>query len=315
MNKAKGLKPSINLALGRHWGVIDWMLKISIGLALLANYLHLRFFEGIYLFVTAIEVFVGFLCLVYFIERLAISKGHIFALFFILTLASFAGTWVVSDDDYLMRGAGIIITMRIFAYFYMAKFVFETKSGREFVLTAFFVMVASYFYNVFLSPSFLLENYFVNSSYNVISAFLIFILASCLIVLKDRLVQFICCLVVVFICVVLYTRSSIFVSLFLTFWFILFRFDNKILPIILASILLLLGLYFEVLVSVYEATKFASSGLDSPRWSMWKSYYLSQDWQTFLIGIDLSTVDVIKDFNSNPHNSFINFHSNFGAFG
>ena len=48
---------------------------------------------------------------------------------------------------------------------------------------------------------------------------------------------------------------------------------------------------------------------------MWRSYFQAQDWRSVLLGIDLSKVDVVSDYNNNPHNSFIRFHSLFGLLG
>jgi hypothetical protein len=67
--------------------------------------------------------------------------------------------------------------------------------------------------------------------------------------------------------------------------------------------------------TVFQLTKFADKGLDSPRWIMLNNYFASISVQSLLFGVDLSSVDVIKDYNDNPHNFLVRFHSYYGLFG
>jgi len=113
-----------------------------------------------------------------------------------------------------------------------------------------------------------------------------------------------------------YTRGSILVSFMSLLGVAYIRLGLKW-TIALAGAGVIASIPFggEIIRAIEEAitqTKFGRWGLDSPRWIMWQSYLDYQTLGSFLLGTDTDFVPIIKDFNGNPHSSFIRFHAYFG---
>lgn len=123
---------------------------------------------------------------------------------------------------------------------------------------------------------------------------------------------------VVFLCFMAQGRTSLGVSLLLLvgavfsdikgvrwYWVIL----------IIGGIIGLLVYCWDYLVLWYEASNFASKQLESSRYTLWQKYIESLSLSDILMGKDLNTVPLIKEYDGNVHNSFLKFHARTGLLG
>ena len=114
----------------------------------------------------------------------------------------------------------------------------------------------------------------------------------------------------------MYGRLGILLSFFVLSLSLLVNSDGKLkierLILVLLISLLSVVVFFEQLVLIYEASKFASKSVDSPRWEMWHSYINAMDLKGFLFGVGYECCSTIRYYDDNPHNSFINLHHTYG---
>jgi len=54
------------------------------------------------------------------------------------------------------------------------------------------------------------------------------------------------------------------------------------------------------------------SGLDTPRWELWRIYWENLNFLNLIVGVDVTNLPMYNEFGGNPHNSFIKFHSRVG---
>jgi hypothetical protein len=54
------------------------------------------------------------------------------------------------------------------------------------------------------------------------------------------------------------------------------------------------------------------SGLDTPRWELWRIYLEHINFVNLFTGVDVTTLPLYDQYSGNPHNSFLKFHSRVG---
>lgn len=124
---------------------------------------------------------------------------------------------------------------------------------------------------------------------------------------------------IVLFCFMLYGRSGIIFSLLLACGYLRNYLDPKhgrrVFLILVCGILLsaFIGYHLSVLYDVVENSKF-KEGLQSPRLIMLKEYYSSLNFNSLIMGVDITKLPTIASYNINPHNSYLNFHAMFGLF-
>lgn len=75
--------------------------------------------------------------------------------------------------------------------------------------------------------------------------------------------------------------------------------------------LLLIPVIFDVGDFLARNSNF-EKGLDSPRFAIWKSYFINVDIFNLLFGYDLNRNELIAEFGGNPHSAYLRLHSYFG---
>ena len=113
---------------------------------------------------------------------------------------------------------------------------------------------------------------------------------------------------------VLYGRSGIIcAALILLFSFIFYMRKKKLLFIVLIALIVLFGICgYDYIYLLFEQNTNFASGLESSRADMIELYIGSLDLIQFLFGRDLMSIDLIKFYDGNPHNSLIFGHSLMG---
>ncbi len=113
----------------------------------------------------------------------------------------------------------------------------------------------------------------------------------------------------------LFGRTSLIVSALLFAIVFYYKFKNN-LKIRIISMSLFIGsclfLWFEFGTLLTNETNLGA-GLDTPRWELWRIYFENINFANLFTGIDVLELDpLFNQFNGNPHNSFIKFHSRVG---
>lgn len=85
--------------------------------------------------------------------------------------------------------------------------------------------------------------------------------------------------------------------------------------IIIAVAIGLLVYFWDLIVLWYETSNFASKQLESSRYTLWQKYFESLSLSDILMGKDLNTIPLIKEYDGNVHNSFLKFHARTGLLG
>ena len=291
-------------------------ITLLISLYLVLYFVNVRYFEGMGLYITIIKLFVGFLCFLYLVWISRVSHLEIFCTLIFLLMSIIPGTAHVSGGAIVINTYGLVSGFLIVSAYFMAKHVTLNGSENLFAMLTFCVIFLSYFIYAGFSGDYFATGFFVGSSYNFIST--IFIYSGVLVAAvysNDNSRVFLVLAIVTLVCFILYARSSMVISILLLMWWVAFRVRFSYIAIFL--VMLSIGLLFlwPTVLNIYSQTKFSNSGLNSARWEMWQSYFSVLDWKSFLFGLDLSSVDIIKDYGGNPHNSFIRFHSMFGIIG
>jgi hypothetical protein len=276
----------------------------------------LRFFETQKLVAMGGQIAVGLVCFFCWFSWKNIKYKELLFLLFFLIVIFFAGSFSFSSSDMKISSGPLFLGAFMLSTLALARLV----SLADLEKTTFFIL---YFLNLLFYFKFILDNrvglpvnFFEASSYNLLSSIFIFLTAGLMVVVPHRKGLIILALLfLVFLCFSLHARASISVSIALLLWFLIFRLK------LFYFFALVLGFSFFILTNldfmetVFQLTKFADKGLDSPRWIMLNNYFASISVQSLLFGVDLSSVDVIKDYNDNPHNFLVRFHSYYGLFG
>ena len=77
----------------------------------------------------------------------------------------------------------------------------------------------------------------------------------------------------------------------------------------------LLYTYWEYIVLFYDLSSVNSKGMETDRTNIWRSYFDNLDFSSFLFGLETKDLPYLKNYNGNPHNSFLNFHYRMGSIG
>ena len=65
--------------------------------------------------------------------------------------------------------------------------------------------------------------------------------------------------------------------------------------------------------AIYETTKFANKGFETPRFQMWQAYLEALTGGSVMFGQNIEGVPLVANtWGGNPHSAFIKFHSHFG---
>nr|PMI70553.1 hypothetical protein BCU39_21880 [Vibrio cyclitrophicus] len=114
----------------------------------------------------------------------------------------------------------------------------------------------------------------------------------------------------------MYGRLGIILSLLI--FFLPFIVDNRgnvsfkrVMVVPFLSLLFVFSFHEQIFV-IYENSKFALKSIDSPRWDMWTTYLSAIDLKGLFFGIGYDCCSIIRYYDDNPHNSFINLHHNYG---
>lgn len=123
---------------------------------------------------------------------------------------------------------------------------------------------------------------------------------------------------IVLFCFMLYGRSGIIFSLLLACGYLKNyldpRYGRRVFFILVCGILAsaFIGYHLSVIYDVVENSKF-KEGLQSPRLIMLNEYYSSLNFNSIIMGVDITKLPTIASYNINPHNSYLNFHAMFGV--
>ncbi len=120
------------------------------------------------------------------------------------------------------------------------------------------------------------------------------------------------------IAIVAFGRSGIGLSAMLVVftYLLLFLQSNRLSKLLVFTGLIIV--FFILVQNLQQISDFLvlytnfQTGLDSPRYIMNQEYVSKITFESFLIGLDLSTIPIIHSHSDNPHNSVILAHSQFG---
>jgi len=291
-------------------------LALLVTFDVIFNYFSLRFLDASASTIDLVDIVVGACCFAYLLFAEKLLKVEVFGALFFLIIAFSFGPFLQSESSFIFSFGGPFSGLLIVSYYFMAKIINYARWERFFSLFLYIAFLVSYIWYAFSVKDVFAIGFFNDKSYNFISIVLIFLSAAVVLSWEDRFwIPFLVLLSTLFISLLLYTRASVAISTALFTWFLLWRLKDLKVLIFACFLIGLLFIGFIYMPDVYESTKFSSNGLDSPRWNMWQNYFIAQNWESFLFGVDLTTIELIKDFNGNPHNTFIRLHSVLGFFG
>lgn len=274
----------------------------------------LRFFvtdNNLYFSVTFFLVLYGFMLALFSLLRLP-SLAFIFLFF--MVVSSFLA--MIFGENNVLESFVFLVSNFGFATAFL--FSYEKSKKFSFVVLGFLIWFSAY------ALAGLEAEKFFRVSRNFISIFLLLILS----------IYYIFCwrdnrkptLFIPFIIFVLSVwaggRSGIAVSFFVfasSLFFIEKRNSKKLLIILMGlSSLVCLMLFFESIISLDLAfERFSRLGLDSVRWDINRVYYNEafNNIKNLMFGVPLEEINLISSLGSNPHNSFIALHLNYGLLG
>ncbi len=285
-------------------------------LYLVLQFVELRFLEAAGPYVAIIGFLVGAICFMHLLHTSRLSKPELLFSFIFLIISVFPGMTTISGDNLAITSYGLSSGITILAAYFMARHVTASSCEKIFAAPIFYAFFSSYIFYVYGSGDVFATGFFLSASYNLISAIFVFFAVLVILVYKDRAFQpALILFITVVTCFFLYARSSMAVGFMILLWWSIYKMRPVYLLLLLLLAFTFMIIFWVDVEAIYAQTKFARSGLDTQRWEMWSSYVAAHDWRSFLVGIDLNFVNVIKEFGGNPHNSFIRFHSIFGVFG
>ena len=85
--------------------------------------------------------------------------------------------------------------------------------------------------------------------------------------------------------------------------------------VFILCLIILIIVFLDDIINIYLLTNIATSGMETGRFDIWKGYIENLDLSTIILGLNTMDVPVIRKFNGNPHNAFLNFHYRMGLFG
>ncbi len=109
-------------------------------------------------------------------------------------------------------------------------------------------------------------------------------------------------------------RTSLIVSTLLVLLVFFFKFKNNRVVQFFAVALLAVGCYYLFINFGDKLTTETNlgKGLDTPRWELWRIYWEHINLVNLFTGVDVTMLPLYDQYNGNPHNSFIKFHSRVG---
>lgn len=281
------------------------------------QYLAARFYVSFDMLVAAMGIIVGFGCFLYLNRKKQLEKNELpYAVLYLVIVVMF-GSGNIASFGFQTTAGSVFYGFWILACYFMARLTLKySRVAQGIVIISFLLFVISYLHYVYPNWELRAVGFFEESSYNIISAIMIFLLGTLLIVCAEmKKLAFAATIVTAIICAMLGARSSIVISLALLIWCVMSDL-RSVYGWIFAAALASLAFYLQDLVAdIYYQSKFFSEGLDSPRWEMMKKYITQINGRSLFFGVDLASVEVIRDYNNNPHNSFIDIHSRYGLLG
>jgi hypothetical protein len=248
------------------------------------------------------------------------SKATVFRSTLVLLILILSGTTVYSPEYIKISLGAISASFVLVISYYLAKALSSYNFAYYFSALSFWLVAIPALWHVVNADARLLSEFFIGSSENVVSSWLIISSAAMMAARYSecKRIIFVPFIVTVIISVSLYTRASIAVSFGLLLFSIYARFGIGRVILVIgflgAPILFYLRDFFSVIIDIISHTKFSSGGLESPRWNMWSAYIRDLNALSLLIGVDVSSIPEIHRYSDNPHSSFIRFHSMFGIF-
>lgn len=278
-----------------------------------------------------IRLVVGF---VPYLAVLSIIASFVFVQFFKNTYKGYAVFWLI----FVLIMMSVFVTLsahgNLEALFFSAASLINllvaywlAKQNKEKVSTVSFYALVSFYLVFFCSginygfgPNDV-NNYFIESSRNIVSAMGLFlqILYSTAHYRAKKVLPKVTPIITFIISFVAYGRSGIALSaifLFITYASIFrqSKFVYKLAFIVVVLVLVLMvSQYAVIMKNIFLTESNFSSGLDTPRVLMIQSYLESLDFVRVLVGVDLSSVPIINQYNNNPHSSVIYGHSQYGV--
>ncbi|TDX32162.1 hypothetical protein DFO67_102111 [Modicisalibacter xianhensis] len=259
---------------------------------------------------------IGFVFFVTLIEGKQIKKNEASFLAFFLILLLATGAFVYTPSGVSLSTGGIAASLVIVSAYLMARALISHNLAYHFSAAAFWVVAVPVLWIIVKEQTPLaLRQFFVSSSENAVSAWLIFTSAAMAVVKYNdkREYSFIPLLISFIVAYFLYTRASIVVAFLSIALMAYARFGlarSILFTLIIGGIVgsVGMGIYLDAL----EQTKFGTRGFDSPRWVIWLSYLRDLTGVSLIIGNEVSHIPEIHAFSDNPHSSLIRFHSFFG---
>lgn len=285
------ISPLVRLGFGLEFYAVFFFILVSfVFLLIIRNKIHIQYSLLPLLILIAS-------CFLY---SLFFGKDQLNIIFYsFLTLAMFlVSSWIVKQDD------KIIIQSALLAL--TTYYVFLAVSGLRFGFSANDI-----------------NNYLLGASRNVVSALAIFlqVLYSSLYYRYHGRLPVVTPMLTFVVCFLAYGRTGLalsFVMLVLSL-FHGFNLKNNKVKLGFISILAVISFLFLIINFDYFYTTIISntnfkSGLDTPRSQMLIDYLNFIGLHEYIVGVDLSSIASIAYYNSNPHNSYVYGHANYGFF-
>lgn len=298
--------------------LLEKLLLFSIIITFLHAYLFARLGVRVAYVGLVFDLLNFSLAIIYLIEIKFFSRSRIFLLISAFTTCYLFGA--IKFKSFELISFSIDFSpglLSVFSAFYSSIFLFKSNNHTKFIkIIVSFVFADALFYVLTFND--IKYDFFKYASYNFTSSLILFLLTS-LTAIKYRVENYIVLwpsvLSTLFMLYLADARSSL--ALSLLFFLVCMRF--KFLPkklvydvVFLLLLFVLIFLLFQELYQIYLVTRFATEGLDSPRWTMVIGYIQRIDFYSFFWGVDLKDIPMIVNYDLNPHNSFLRLHSLLG---
>ena len=266
---------------------------------------YLITFNSIFLFVLSGCFFVN-LFILFLLNKRYYKLDFFWILFFILFFVIFAS---LSPSEYILKYKLLLLGLSSFC----VAIIFQGVSAIKylFYINIIFNIIVFYFGWVSgFDPSFG-NNLLENSSRNIVSACLLFGLIYYLFFcfIYNKKINLILSFFVFINCLILFGRSGLFIAALLLLYSLYKRYGNLFFLSFIFIFIFIFSLIFDFILS---ATGF-SQGLDTPRSLFFKEYLFNFNFNEIVFGRSINKCcSLIFAYDSNPHNSFIYGHMQYG---
>ncbi|WP_128690616.1 hypothetical protein [Chromohalobacter israelensis] len=239
----------------------------------------------------------------------------------VFCLLLLTGVIIYTPRGFHISYASMAASVFIVVSYFFSRALVALNVAYFFLAVSFWILAVPVIWMLLLNEHKSVGNFFVGSSKNVVSSWLIIASVSMAAIRYYNTGKVLCHPIFIsfLVSLVLETRSSILVSLlaFLLLFFLRFGLFYVLSISMLLSMLGVFFIGFDVsyldAANIFEKTKFGSHGLESRRWGMWEGYFREMNLFSFFLGVDLSYIPEIHSYSDNPHSSIFRFHSMFGV--